>query len=468
MSRHSMPAADAAWLHMDRPTNLMVINSVMTLDAPVSLDVLRETFVERIVGPFPRFSQRVLERGPLQGPAWEDDPTFDPRLHFHRVALPEPRDRRALQELVSDLVSAPLDRSRPLWNVFLVDGYGDGCAVVTRMHHCIADGIALARVMLLLTDEPEKASQGFTDGRRAGEHLGGAAAVLSPLARAAGTARDVAGALVHEGLETAVHPSHATELAGLAADDARTLGKLLLAGSEHRSALRGDLRVAHRVAWSDPVALWRVKRAGRAFDATINDVLVSAVAGSIGDYLRARGQEAGDARWSLPGELHALVPFNLRPLDEPLPRDLGNRFGLILLELPIGIDDDVDRLLTVKEGMDAIKASHEGAIAYGILGLMGRTPAAVERRLVDFFTSKATMVLTNVPGPRRRVSVAGVGLDSVLVWAPCSGSLGMSVAIFSYAGKVSVGFLADAGLVPDPDPLAAGFRRRVLDVARLA
>jgi hypothetical protein len=118
--------------------------------------------------------------------------------------------------------------------------------------------------------------------------------------------------------------------------------------------------------------------------------------------------------------------------------------------------------------MGAIKSSHEGAIAYGILGVIGRTPPLVEERMVNFFSAKGTMVLTNVPGPPRPVTLAGTPVRGVLVWAPCSGGVGMSVSVFSYAGKVSVGFLVDAGLVADPHALAAGVRRNVLALARIA
>jgi hypothetical protein len=118
--------------------------------------------------------------------------------------------------------------------------------------------------------------------------------------------------------------------------------------------------------------------------------------------------------------------------------------------------------------MDAIKHGHEGPISYGILELIGRAPAAVEGRLIDFFSAKGSMVLTNVPCPRHRLSVAGTPLGGVLVWAPCSGSVGMSVSIFSYAGGVTVGFLADAGLVPEPQVLADAARAEALRLGRAA
>lgn len=444
-----MSTADAAWLRMDRPTNLMVVNSVLWFDEPVDWDACRATFLERIVAPFDRFRQRAVGGLPLTGPCWADDPDFDPDLHFHHVALPAPHDRRALEDFIGDRIATTLDRSRPLWEVYLIDDYGPGSAILVRIHHSVADGAALTRVMLSLTDGDDAAGPGIADGSGHAGPLAG----LAPIARAAG-------ALAHEGIETLLHPRHARKIAEAAAGDAQTLAKLLLPAADPRTAIKGEQHVAHRVAWSDPVDLWRVRRAGRAHRATVNDVLVAAVAGAVGGFLREQGDEVE--------EVHALVPFNLRPLDQPLPRELGNQFGLVLLGLPVGIAEPVARLTEVKRRMDAIKDSHEGALSYGILGLMGRTPVQVEQRLIDFFTAKGSMVLTNVPGPRRPLSLAGTPLKGVLVWAPCSGSVGMSVSVFSYANKVTVGFLTDAGLVPEPQDLADAFRADLLALARSA
>jgi WS/DGAT/MGAT family acyltransferase len=422
-----MSSADAAWLHMDRPTNLMVINSVLWFDEPVDWDAYKALVRERLVERFDRFRQRPVEG--LTGPHWEDV-ELDLDLHFHHVALPAPGDRRTLEEFVSDRAATPLDRSRPLWDVYLIDGFGEGAAVLTRMHHCIADGIALARVMLTLTEDAD------LDDVLFGEH-GGSSRVRAVAQLAGGAVR------------------HPRRVVGGAIEDAFTAAKLLFPNFDPSSPIKGEQHAAHRVAWCDPVDLRRVKRAARALDATVNDVLVSAVAGAL------HGPD-------MPDEVHALVPFNLRALDEPLPRELGNRFGLVVLALPVGIEDPVERTLEVKRRMDAIKHGHEGAISYGILELMGHTPAAVEGRLIDYFSAKGSMVLTNVPGPRRPLSVAGTRLAGVLVWAPCSGSIGMSVSIFSYAGKVTVGFLTDAGLVPDPGSLADATRAEILSLARYA
>ena len=152
-SSQHLSSADAAWLHMDRPTNLMVINSVLLFDEQLDWERLTEVVRQRLVEAYPRFRQRVAEgRLPLSAAGWVDDEDFDLARHMHRRGLPAPGDEAALKQLAGDLASIPLDRGKPLWDMYLIDGPVPGCAVIVRMHHCIADGIALARVMLSLTD----------------------------------------------------------------------------------------------------------------------------------------------------------------------------------------------------------------------------------------------------------------------------------------------------------------------------
>jgi len=450
-----MPSADAAWLRMDRAENLMAITSVLWFEQPLPLEPLRALLRARLVDRFPRFTQRVVDGGLLGGPHWEDDEAFDLDLHVHHVALPAPGGRAELQELVSDLMATPLDRTKALWHVHVVDGYENGSALVTRMHHCIADGIALARVMLSLTDPSPDAGEPSIDLTDNDRERGLLARAAGPLAPALGAGRSVAGALVHGGAETLRHPRRVGKLPGEAAGVLRALAKELTLPADPIGPLRGELHPGQRVAWCSPVPLADVKRIARAHDATVNDVLVSAVTGGLRRWMLAADPLPADGGRGplLEREINAMVPFNLRPLDQPLPRELGNRFGLVLLPLPLLEADPVARLGEVHRRMLEIKDSPEGAVSYGVLGAMGLSPPAVEAQLIDLFSSKATLVLTNVPGPRAPVYLAGAQLRGVLVWAPCAGSVSTSVSIFSYDGQVSVGFMVDAGLVPDPDAI---------------
>ena len=362
MSKQQMNSADAAWLHMDRPTNLMVVNAVLWFDEPLDFERARDVLGERLAGAFPRFRQRIVEpRFGVGVPSWEDDPNFDLDHHVHHIGLPAPGDRGALQELVGDLISSPMDRSKALWDFYIVDGYGAGTAVVARIHHSISDGIALVRVLISMTDEQPDASfhpaaqDKATRGR------------LDALARPVNMGAHLAGATVQGGFELLTHP--VPQLRGLAsrtAADARAVSKLLLTPSDPKTVLRGELGVAQRAIWTSGVALADVKAIGSACAVTVNDVMIAAITGALRDYLVERD--------SLVEEIRAMIPFNLRPIDEPLPRELGNRFGLVYLSLPVGVQDPRERLDAVHARMSAIKRSPEGALDYGVLGAIGLTP----------------------------------------------------------------------------------------------
>ena len=457
-----LSTADAAWLHMDRPTNLMVINSVLLFEAPVDWERVKQIIQLRLVDRYPRFRQRVVEsRVPLRPPKWEDDPDFALEHHTHHRALPAPGDRAALQELVSDLMTMPLDRNRPLWQAYMVDGFGQGAAMIIRMHHCIADGIVLSRVMLSLTDsEPDAGVEGPAEGARSRP---GASGLLDDLTSSAtsliaGAGRGGAIAL-KQGAAIATSPSHAASVAGAIGRDAATVVRLLLTPADAASAIKGDPGVSRRVAWSGALSLTQIQHVAHAHRATVNDVLLAAVSGGLRHYLQDRGSPVS--------EIQAMVPVNLRPLDQPVPRNLGNKFGLVFLPLPVGTTGSYRRLVEVHKRMQEIKQSRDGAVSYGFLSVMGLTPEPIERRVVDALTAKGTAVMTNVPGPREPVYLAGTPVRTVLVWAPTSGHIAMSVSIFSYRGEVTVGLMTDAALVPDPEQIVTRLEQELQTLAAL-
>ncbi len=458
--RQRMAHADAAWLHMDRPTNLMVINSVWLFDEPIDVARLRSVYEERLVAPYPRFRQRVVEGGLGSGPMWEDDPTFDIDHHLHRVGLPAPGDEAALQALIGDMMAAPLDHAKPLWDAYIVDGPDGGGAVITRVHHCIADGISLARVVLSLTDTaPEGAADGWSEPRAPDGRRGPFAAVTKPAASALSATRTVATTVAHEGMETLVHPRHLAELTGSATREVSALARLVFMSADTDTSLRGELGTGRRVAWTSPMALEQIKQIAHSQQATVNDVLLAAVSGALRRYLLSLGEPAERMR--------AIVPFNLRPLNLPVPRELGNRFGLVFLELPVDLSERRGRLRAVKRGMDEIKSSPDGPLTFAVLEAMGLTPRQIESRVIDLFSSKATAVMTNVPGPREGIYLAGAHVRAALVWAPTSGSVGMSVSILSYQGDVTIGLMVDSHLVPDPAKIVHEVEREVAALARL-
>ena len=434
-----MSSVDAAWLGMEDPTNLMMVTGVLMLEGKADLKRLR-TLLDKRLAAFGRFHQRVVRprtRGGL--PHWSEDSRFDIANHVSHLALPAPGNEKALRELVSELMSTPLDFSKPLWHVHLVDGYGGNSVVLARIHHSIADGIALVQVMLSLADvspAPSPAKRRAEDSNHAGRMDWLPAAIDRTIA-AGQTLLD--------------NPGRVADIARLGAEGAFRLGRMVVLPPDPPTAFKGELGRRKRAAWSKPVPLDDFKAIGKTFGATVNDVLVATATGALRRYLEQRG----DSTTGL--SIRASVPVNLRPVGEV--HRLGNSFGLVFLTLPVGIADPVRRLRAIKKEMDELKQSPDALVAYGLLTVLGLAPVEVERLGLRFFGSKATAVLTNVPGPREPLYLVGRKLEKVMFWVPQSGRLGLGISILSYAGGVMLGVATDEGLVPDPERIVDGFEK---------
>src|SRR5664280_2915150 len=388
--RERMSAVDAAWLHMDRPTNLLVINAVSWFDEPLDWDLVAKLIQTRWVEPYRRFRQRVGEGLPLVGPQWEDDPRFALENHLHHVALPAPGGRAALQDFVGDMMSVPIDRTKPLWHMYLIDGYGQGCALLIRVHHAVADGIALAQVFQQLTDtDAHEVRPGTAVARvRERRNRGLVDTLTAPARSVMGNGRRAAGTLLQDGVGMVAHPSRAVSAAMTGRDDAAALAKSLLTPADIRTAITGDTVVAKRAVWSEP--------------------------------------------------------------------------------LPVGLDSARARLAELSQRMEKIKNSPEGAMSFGLLAGMGMTPGSVEKAIIDFFTAKASAVMTNVPGPRAPLYLAGVPLAGVISWVPRSGDTPLGVCIFTYAGSVYIGIAVDSALIPEPQQIVTAFEAELAELRRVA
>lgn len=435
----SMSSIDAAWLGMEDPTNLMMVTGVMTLEGKVDVKRLR-IILDRRLEPFGRFHQRVVRpRTRASLPHWADDSEFDIVNHVSRVALPPRGGDKALRDLVSNLMSEPLDFSKPLWHIHVIDGYEGGSVVLARIHHCLADGIALVKVMLSLTDESPKATLPKAPAKQSSS---GIRVPLSWLPAAVGRG-------VTAGQDLLTDPGKLRGLARLGAHGAFRLGRLVVLPPDPETIFKGALGRGKRAAWSQPIPLDDFKTIGKAFDATVNDVLIATATGALRRYMEGRGEPTGGIA------IRASVPVNLRPPDQP--HQLGNAFGLVFLTLPVGIVDPARRLRAIKREMDELKGSPEALVAFGLLTVLGMVPIEVEQLGLRFFGTKATAVLTNVPGPRQHVYLAGRKLNKIMFWVPQSGHLGLGISILSYAGGVMLGIATDEGLVPDPERIVDAF-----------
>jgi diacylglycerol O-acyltransferase len=450
-----MSNVDAAWLGMDAPDNLMMVTGVLWLQEPVDVARFTEVVTQRLLGHYPKFSMRPLPTGsPFEQPVWTDDPDFD--LVDHVVDAGTCADDEALRLLVSELLGTPLDMRRSPWQIHLVRLGTGGWAAVARLHHCIADGIALAGVLLSLTDDdpdvaPDAAPSTVTahgrDPRRPGL-----------VRRVTDGSRDVAEVTGVDLVPHGLRPALRAVLFGWRV--VRTGVGLVLASRDPRTRLSGRLGTAKVAAWSGSLDLRLVKRVAAALDVTVNDVLLAVTAGVLRRHLLAHGDR--------PHDLRIFVPVDLRPRGEPVPPSLGNRFGLVFVTLPVSEPDELARVHAVHDRMGLVKGAEQAASTFAILAIVGALPTWAHRLAVRILGAKGSAVVTNVPGPERQVFLAGARLARVVFWVPQTGSVGLGVSILSYAGDVTVGVAADRNLVPDPAELTAAVRVELDALARRA
>ena len=423
-----MTGVDAAWLHMDRPTNTADVVSVMAFDDVVSMDDLRRVVDERLLR-HARFRRRIVPDGALALAAWEDDPSFSLDRHVVRMRLPH-RGTRSLDAFASEVASEPLDAAHPLWRMYLAEGFGEGSAIVTKLHHCIGDGFALVGLLLSLADELATVAAGTPHRTPAYRDVRPPEGTGTALWRALGD------------------PSRALALAGDGAAFARSLTKLTAIPPDAQTILARPLSGTRRAAWSRALPLAHLRQLARSRGATVNDVLACALTGALRHYLEHCGEPVDQL------DVRALVPVNLRAqLPPALDGALGNCFGLVFLELPIHVATAPERLEAVHLRMEELKRSPDAIVSYAVLCALGHLPRLLERLVTSFFSRKASLVLTNVPGPREPLHLGGHLIRRISFCVPHPSTLGLGVSILSYAGEVRVGARADIAVMPDPHAL---------------
>lgn len=437
----SMSPVDRAWLLMERPTNPMVVMGLLMLGRPLRLSALRQVVGERFLA-FERF--RCVPILDNLGGRWVRDDEFKVDDHVLRIALSAPAGKRELEVLAGELASTPLSTGRPLWSFHLIERYQGGSALIIRIHHCYADGIALMHVLATLADEKPADGGGAPSASGAGTaaiHIDRGAGLLRSFRKYAN--------LLEKGVHLTLHPQEALTATRGAIDVAGELARLgALLADDPATRLKQPLTGVKRVAWGEPLALQEVRTVGRVLGCTINDVLIATLAGALGRYLDALGERTAGMT------IRATAPINLRPADNS-PLELGNRFGLAFVDLPIGIRHPLERLYAVHGTMQTLKSSPEALVTFGILSLIGSLPAAVVAPAVAFFSAKASLVASNVRGPDRPVHLAGAPISQLLFWVPQTGSIGTGISMFSYQDEVQLGVIADRRLIPEPSELVS-------------
>ena len=450
-----MSRVDTAWLRMDNDVNLMMIVGVWLLTPKLGYDALCRRIEDKLL-KYPRFRQ-VVGRD-ATGAHWRDDDSFDIAHHVVREMLVVGRgqsERAALQARAGELASTPLDPDRPLWQFHLIERYDGGSALIARVHHCIGDGIALISVMMTITDggsdPPSRKKRVIDESGDGGDWL--SEAVLKPLGGLSAKAAGLVEAGIARSLELLADPQQgllgSLDQARLGARVMKDIAAMALMPDDSPTMLKGKPSGVKHVAWGEPISLDQVKAIGKALGCSINDVLLACASGAIGGWLT----EQGDAPAGK--EIRAMVPVNLRPLEHAW--QLGNRFGLAPLVLPVGIASPLERVYAVRARMNELKASYQPMLAFAVLAVAGQSPKPVQDMILGLFAKKSTAVMTNVPGPAVPLKFCGSTLRQTMFWVPASGDIGVGVSILSYGGGVQFGLITDDALCADPQDIVDRF-----------
>jgi WS/DGAT/MGAT family acyltransferase len=442
---------DASFLDIEDqdPHASLAISSVAVLDGPAPSQA---AFAEAIRGRLalvPRYRQKV-RRVPfnLGCPRWADDPDFDLDFHLRRTALTAPGDDAALERLIGRVMSQRLDRDRPLWEDWLIEGLSGGrWAVLSKVHHCMLDGVTGNELYRLICDTGPEPRKPVPDDWRP-----------EPPATDLDLTLDALGRLARMPFEAAAGaPDRTTSLLGQVARGATALATAFLPAPA--TSLAGPLSRARRYAVAR-TPLTGIKAVAARHEVSVNDVYLAAVAGAFRRTLLARGESPE------PGAIRTLVPVSVR--HEDARHVFDNRIASLLLDLPIEIEDPADRLRAVHERIAGLRERREVEAGVALLELAGQEPYAIVSFLVRTALSLPNRgiatVTTNVPGPPIPLFILGRPIREILPYVPIAERMRVGVAVLTYGGQASFGVTTDFSAVPE----AAEFAAAIVDeVGRL-
>ena len=440
---------DVSFLYFEDRDTPMNVGSVAVFQAPGGFDY--EGLVDLIrdrIALVPRYRQRVRPiPGRLANPVWVDDQEFDLDYHVRRSALPKPGTDDQLHELVARVMSRPLDRARPLWEMYLVEGMsGDRFAVLSKTHHAVVDGVSAVDIGAVILDDMPEPRDTLPDEWQPAPEPGWHALVAGALAETVRRPRSLVDSF-RVGIADFEHTANRAfgALSGVTAAAIRTMAR-----PAPSLPLNGPISAKRRFATAD-TALDTYRRIRAAHGGTVNDVVLATVAGALRTWLLTRGEPVRAST-----SIRALVPVSVRRPDEK--GSLGNRISSFLVDLPVGEPNPVVRLQRISDAMQAHKDSGQAVAAEALVGLAGFAPPtlhALGARVASSVSRRVfNLIVTNVPGPQVPLYASGARLLTAYPVVPLAHGQAVAIGVTSYDGGLYYGVNADRDGMPDVGVLA--------------
>jgi WS/DGAT/MGAT family acyltransferase len=454
-----LSAVDAAFLHQEGTRTHMHIGALALFDgeAPTHPELLEH--IRTRLHLVPRYRQRIAAAPlGLGRQRWIDDPRFNLEYHVRHTALPAPGGPEQLRRLAARIFSQRLDRTKPLWEMWMVEGLGDDSfAVISKTHHALVDGVSGVDLMTMLFDLDA-----------AGTDIGGAPVWLpQPTPSQAQLAATALQDTIGRPAAVAVRAARALASPGRTVDEAReaasAIGEVVRRGMDSAPDTPLNVRIGpHRRIATVEARLDDLKRIKSALGGTVNDVVLAASAGAIRNWLHGRGIRTEGM------DMRVCVPMSTRAKDES--GTLGNQITQVVVPLPVYLADPLERLRVVHEAMKDVKESKLAAGAEMIAGVQDFAPPTIlaQASRLNFSSRFFNVLVTNVPGPQFPLYLLGRRLRAVFPVAFLAGDRALAIAVMSYDGGVNFGLIADLDSMPDLDAVADGLERSVEEYLELS
>ncbi|KPA18377.1 Diacylglycerol O-acyltransferase [Candidatus Magnetomorum sp. HK-1] len=454
------------WLTVETPNNLSVLTGLVELSSSIDIHTFR-SLVEKRLLHLNSFRERIVEiKDKKKSYYWTEDKQFDIRTHVQSVRLKSPYDYTELQKLMSDIMSVPMDMSKPLWQFILVGKYQDGCAIIFRTHQCLMDRVDLIRVLRKLSDASEnkakKPRPNFVPPPK-NKWTFFSETVLEKTRSCIDVTQKTASALLSSCLKPFTNPFYMIEKIrvgmGNTTDRFSEIARLLFMNADSDTVLKNDLGPNKYYAWSRSFSLKRIQLLAQATNSTINVIYISILTGAIKQYLKSRKNPI-DYR-----EIRAITPVDMRM--NPGGYSGVIQFGLIPFDLPVHIDDTLLRISEVKRRIQNLDLLPDAASAFGFLANLGMSTQTFSQKIAIPFSKKSSLLMTNTQGPEQTMFINRIPVENIMFWLPRIGHIGLGTTILSYKQNVRLGIVCDNKQIPDPQPLIDAFEQQLARLIEL-
>jgi len=445
------------WLTVDNPSNLSVFTGLIELSAPLEIRTFRELIKRRLLHLTP-FREKIIEdESSRYNFFWTEEQDLDVRTHVEQVRMKDENDSAELQQLMSDIVSVPMDMRKPLWQFILVKKYLNGCAIIARMHQCLMDRVDLTEVLWSLSDTYLMNDQQATLGSDKPNTWQVVSKAVFSLQSKMSASLSTFNSLITGCLKPMTNPFFLIEKArlvmGTTSDRVGEIAKIILMNPDSDSTLKTKLGLKKKFVWSQNFSLKKILSLSTATNASINVIFISTLTGAIKQYLKHR-KDPIDYR-----EIRAITPVDMRMSPGGYSGTL--RFGLVPFDLPVHISDPMHRIAEVKRRLQNLDNLPDAVSVFASMMSVGISAETFAEKIAIPFSKKNSLLMTNTQGPTQTLYINSIPASNIMYWLPRIGHIGLGTTILSYNQNVRLGIVCDSRQIPDPNPFIKAFEHQL-------